>query len=177
MKIKTRKIKENDWHDIMLIQQEAYKDEYAEDYEVLYRKVALSPDTCFVAIDEKNNISGCLITHLYPSGKTAPLNEVLDTIPNESDCLYIHDLAISQKNRGQGIANTLLNTLQTVLQEKNINDLSLVAIDGAHLFWQKIGFLEEEHYSAEAFKAEYGEEARLMKATKDKFMKNSFEAL
>jgi predicted N-acetyltransferase YhbS len=81
-------------------------------------------------------VIGYLIAFPYTLGEACVLNT--DYVPVKNpDCLYIHDLCISERFRRLGIGTLLA---KDILKSKWEN-YSLVAVLGAAKFWAELGFV------------------------------------
>ncbi len=87
-----------------------------------------NPDTCFVAVDEKN-IVGVII------------------VGNDGRRGYIYHTAVNPQYRNQGIASKLVDTAMQALKQCGINKVALVVFDrneNGNQFWQNRGFTVRE---------------------------------
>ena len=79
--------------------------------------------------------------------------------PAGEDCLYIHDVVVSPKAQGAGIARRFLAQLETLARKNRRKQISLVAVQGADRFWAR------HHFQPRASTkdlSEYGEQAVYM---------------
>jgi predicted N-acetyltransferase YhbS len=134
-----RTIDESVWTGILRVQEEAYADVFPESLEVLKSKWHTSPSTCFVYVDNNGELLGYLLSHPWPSSSAPKLHEEI-TFHAASDNLYLHDLAVSDKARGKGAAQQLVNALLQSAHTLGHKTISLVAVQGAGKFWSKYGF-------------------------------------
>lgn len=133
-----RSMKQSDLADVCQIAAICHPD-FPEDDAVLHEKLTLSPDTCFVWSVGKT-VNGYLLTHPYTLGNIPPLNELLGTLPSKSDTLFIHDLAILPNARQTGVGAKAVQAVLSCAKDKQLQTLSLVAVNGSLPFWQKQGF-------------------------------------
>lgn len=117
--------------------------DFPEDDAVFNEKYTLSPDTCFILEKEKSPL-GYIIAHPFKIGFVPPLNRFLGHLPEESDTLYIHDLAILPLVRAGGSGKKAVELMLRVAEDKKLETLSLVAVNGSAPFWQKNGFKQVE---------------------------------
>lgn len=134
-----RAIDEAAWPGVLCVQQESYTDVFPESIEVLKSKWHTSPDTCFVYADKHGEVLGYLLSHPWPSHCAPKLHEEI-TFHDPSDNLYLHDLAVSNKARGKGVSQKLVNSLLQAAHTLGYKTISLVAVQGAGKFWSKYGF-------------------------------------
>lgn len=73
-----------------------------------------------------------------------------------SDC-YIQDVAVRKELRGEGIGKALVKELLTLLQEKNIDWIGLIATPGNAEFYRKLGFEIMQNHTPMRFALEKSE--------------------
>lgn len=151
------------WSQIEQIQEVAYRDGLAEDIDILKIKADVSPETCFVCLDDDEQVLGYVLAHPWESDHPPCINqdisdreEVVST--EDASTLYIHDLAISPEARGEGVAQALIENLLEQAQSLDINKVSLVAVQGMSGFWSKYGFKSIKSNSTKS----YGDDAQFM---------------
>ncbi|MCF6440606.1 GNAT family N-acetyltransferase [Pseudoalteromonas luteoviolacea] len=142
----------------MAIQNSSYHELDAENLEVLRSKYEISPDTCFVCLANNGAVLGYLLSHPWSGISPPKLFEPLNA-PENSDHLYLHDLAISPDLKEQGLGRSLVLKLFEVARLKGICRISLVAVQGADSFWSRVGFYEVAGVNV---CSSYGENAVLM---------------
>ncbi|WP_157945997.1 GNAT family N-acetyltransferase [Vibrio gangliei] len=156
-------IPEQAWPQIEQIQDVAYRDGLAEDIDILKIKADVSPETCFVCMDEEQQVLGYVLAHPWESDQPPCINQDISdseevVSPEDASTLYIHDLAISPKARGVGVAQALIENLLDQAQAFNIDTVSLVAVQGMAGFWSKYGFKSMKSNSTDS----YGDDAQFM---------------
>lgn len=137
--MKIQKIENDHWHSILDIQDQAYQDLGAEDLDVLKSKHSLSPDTCFVCLSENTQLLGYLLAHPWSRREAPKLFEPLSSA-EESDCLFLHDMAVRSVSKGQGVGRAMLRELIEVAKQKEFKYISLVAVQKADSFWLLFDF-------------------------------------
>ena len=133
------RIGENNWSGILEIQDLAYAEFGSEALHVLKSKQSIAPETCFVCVSNQGDTLGYLLAHPWNGSKPPKLHEPLLNIEN-SDCLYLHDLAVSPHYKGQGIGRSMIAKLINVAKLMGFKRTKLVAIQGADSFWSLFGF-------------------------------------
>ncbi|WP_017026244.1 GNAT family N-acetyltransferase [Vibrio rumoiensis] len=156
-------IPEQVWPQIEQIQEVAYRDGLAEDIDILKIKADVSPETCFVCMDEDDQVLGYVLAHPWESDVPPCINQDIserDEVVSMEDAstLYIHDLAINPDARGAGIAQALIENVITHAEDFNIDKISLVAVQGMASFWGKYGFKSIQSNSTDS----YGDDAQFM---------------
>lgn len=135
---------------------------FPEDRAVMENRLALFPDGCFVA--ERNSLAlGYAIAHPSVIGGPAPLNTVLAQLPSGADCLFLHDIALSEAARGSGLGRSFVPCLIDVARRHGFDCLGLVSVNNSLGFWQTQGFTiltPDEKLAAKL--ATYGADAAYM---------------
>jgi len=139
--MKIRHIQENDWAAIIAIENAAYTDIAPESMETLRSRVLLSPETCFVAVNDDDEVLGCCFAHRWIPNAAPALHEVLQALP-ESKNLYLHDLAVAPLAQGTGVAGLLCRELLARAGQKRFLSITLVSVQNSSGFWKKFGFVE-----------------------------------
>ena len=124
---------------MLALQTVCFPDLEPESENSLKAKLLASPKTCFVA-EFQNQLMGYLITHPWNSNLPPPLNAPNCVIPDDSDCLYIHDLSVHPDARGTGTSQVLLNEFFKCLDMSQFNLSALIAVQNSYGFWEKHGY-------------------------------------
>ncbi|MEZ8881765.1 MULTISPECIES: GNAT family N-acetyltransferase [Vibrio] len=136
-----REIERRDWDFILKIQRDSYGFEFEEPRVSLESKVFFSEKTCFV-IEMGKVICGYIIALPYPKNSYPALNSI-EYEPHKSNNIHIHDLALSPEKRGLGLASILFRFFEKKSKDFNFSSISLVAVNGASEFWNKMNFKKE----------------------------------
>lgn len=154
-----RAITTADWPAIMQIQQQSYPAMLHESLAVLQSKQQLAPSSCRVFANN-NGVHAYCFAHPGCAGEPAPLNETTaTTLLANANTLYIHDIAVAPAARGQQLAQLALRQLVSIAEQQQLASLSLVAVNGAANYWQRLGFVP--YPIAKSLRA-YGESATYM---------------
>ena len=145
------------WDEILQLQAEVYLDGLAEEREVLKNKWELSPDYCFVYM-QQGKINSYLLSHSWCSDTPPKLFEILPNNTNGST-LFIHDLAVSNRAKGGGVGKLMVERLLGISKERQFKKLLLVSVQDSVKFWSKMGFKEVEQHNVNS---SYGSDAKLM---------------
>lgn len=135
-------MKQSDLADVCRIASLCHPD-FPEEDAVLEEKFRLSPSSCFILSDNESSsrsVYGYCLAHPYKMNSIPALDQLLHKLPEKCDTLYIHDLALLPEAQGGGNGKKAVELLVAVAERENFDKLSLVAVHGSQLFWQKNGF-------------------------------------
>ena len=152
-----RPITEADWPAIQALQAETYYALEPESEAVLRSKQRLGPESCLVATSGDTLLGYCL-AHPWRKQTPASLYHCYSQ-PSGHETLYIHDMVVSAKARGRGIARAFLRHLEQLARDKAQQEMSLVAVQGADGYWARVGFKPRAPGKS---LAQYGEDAVYM---------------
>ena len=139
--IKTDKIKNQDWPEIMKIQVSCYEDAIApEPLEVLKSKWEVSKETCCV-LKLRDRIIGYSLALPYPKFRFPSLIKP-ETEKFDSDNLCYHDISIKKEFSKKGYSRYLLRQIVSTAISNNFKTISIVSIGKAVLFNKKLGLTE-----------------------------------
>lgn len=149
----------NDSHcnDILRLQNEAYFAFEPESLATLQQKWHLSPDTCFVYIQEHRPVA-YLLAHGWSGDLLPKLDQSIEG-DKGGDYLFLHDLVVSKQCGGMGIGAAMVGHLLEVAVQKGFQQVKLVAVQGSSSFWSRMGFIPDTGVSVSA---EYGDNAIAM---------------
>lgn len=126
---------------------------------VFEERIRLSPDGCFVLADGAR-VLGYMLSHRWKRAAPPDLDTLLDSIPADADCWYVHDIALLPAARGSGAARTIAARLEERARAAGLRAMALVAVGDAAPLWRKLGYAEA-HLPAGKL-ARYGEGAAYM---------------
>jgi GNAT superfamily N-acetyltransferase len=112
--------------------------DHPERPEVFANRLALFPAGCLMAAD---GIGYCL-AHPGRLGRAPALDTVLDRLPVDADCLYLHDLALLPLGRGHGLGRAAVAELVRVARAAGLPRVALTAVGDSPAFWRAQGFAE-----------------------------------
>ncbi|WP_127023380.1 GNAT family N-acetyltransferase [Rheinheimera mangrovi] len=132
---------------LMQVQQNCYSEELVESAAVMSERVSAFTQTCWgYFVDQQ--MAGYLLAYPSVLGSITPLAAPFPQYQN-TNCLYLHDMAISSDFRGQALAPALLANASTEAKKLGLEALALVAVQGAEGYWAKQGFVKVREISAE----------------------------
>ncbi|OAF19932.1 GNAT family N-acetyltransferase [Bradyrhizobium neotropicale] len=107
--------------------------------EVLAEKMRLCPDGCLV-LATKGEIAGYGLAHPWMQYQIPPLDGVLEKLPGDANCLYVHDVAMLPAYRGGGAARAYVAAIESLARTTGITTLALVSVYGTRSTWKRLGF-------------------------------------
>jgi ribosomal protein S18 acetylase RimI-like enzyme len=130
--------------------------------EVFAEKMQLYPDGCRVLVAD-DTIAGYGLTHPWKLHQIPPLDRLLERLPQDADCLYVHDVAVLPEFRG-GVAREYVGGIAQLARASGIMALALVSVYATRPLWQHLGFGPVTADAALRAKlASYGEGATYMR--------------
>jgi GNAT superfamily N-acetyltransferase len=156
--MRIRNIAEPDWPEILRIQSEAHLPAVLETEQVLRSKQEISPATCFVCIGKGQDILAYCLAHPFAQNSIPRLGAAAAETPAVAN-LFVHDLAVQNSSQSQGVATKLFFHLKECAAQRGFSSLSLVSLQHADIFWQKMGLQKVKDIDAGS---SYGEGASFM---------------
>lgn len=133
-----------------------------ERVEVFAEKMQLYPDGCRVLVAD-DTIAGYGLTHPWKLHQIPPLDRLLERLPQDADCLYVHDVAVLPDRRG-GVAREYVGGIAQLARASGFMALALVSVYATRPLWQHLGFGPVTADAALRAKlASYGEGATYMR--------------
>lgn len=109
-----------------------------ESREVFAEKMRLCPSGCRVLIAE-DAIAGYGLSHPWMQQRIPPLNGLLARLPDDADCLYVHDVAVLSEFRG-GVLRAYIAEIEQLARGSGIATLALVSVYATRPMWHRLGF-------------------------------------
>ena len=106
--------------------------------EVFMEKMQLYPSGCCVLVTG-DAIAGYGIAHPWTQHNIPPLDGFLEQLPQDADCLYIHDVAVLPDFRG-GVARDYVAVIEQLARASGIATLALVSVYTTRPLWERLGF-------------------------------------
>ncbi|KAF0814089.1 hypothetical protein IGB42_00986 [Andreprevotia sp. IGB-42] len=153
--ITIRALDHNDLDAVCAIQTACYPAGFHESRAVFARKLAVSPDSHWLA-EHRGEPIGYFLTHPWAGDAPPDLDHELAGLPAAPDCHFLHDLALHPVARGKGLAPRLIEAALQWGAQQGYARTMLVAVQGSVPFWQRWGF------KPVAAAAAYGKDAALM---------------
>lgn len=122
------------------LQTECYGPEMQEDEATIRARFLLAPDSAWVAEDE-GGVCAYLVGYPSAVGKVTPLNGLFDVVP-DSDTLYLHDLSVANRCKGQGVGKALVQFACRQAEAGGFVCSVLVSVQGSKPFWERLGYSE-----------------------------------
>lgn len=115
----------------------------------------------FCVAEEKGAVRGYMISHPWRRCAPPVLDTVLEGMPKDANCYYIHDLSLLPEARGRGASRLLIDAARRQACDMGLPVIGLTAVGGSSVFWKRHGFRPAETAAAEVL-AGYGGEAVYM---------------
>ena len=148
---------------VLQVQAECFEPVTRESPQSFLAKLAASPSTCFVAV-RGSDVVGYLVAVPADSRSPPALNGDSFEIPREPDCLYLHDLSVTPRARGTGVAEALIEAFLSRLKQLGFTQARLTAVNDSADYWARHGFeVATPSATARDQVATYGEGARYMR--------------
>lgn len=134
-----RPASEHDLPSIIRIQSECYSGPFIESADSFAAKLAARSHFSFMAM-QGNQPVAYVVAMPWLCGDVPKLNGLAYDIPQNSDAVYIHDIAVSPVARNSGVARQLLETVLKAAESQGYKQAFLVVIHGAAPYWGRYGF-------------------------------------
>lgn len=109
-----------------------------ESPEVFAEKMRLYPDGCRVLV-AGDAIAGYGLSHPWKLHRIPPLDGLLARLPDDADCLYVHDVAVLPDFRG-GVLRSYIADVAQLARAAGIATLALVSVYATRPLWERLGF-------------------------------------
>jgi GNAT superfamily N-acetyltransferase len=134
-----RPLTPDDIAELHRLEAEAYIAELHESDEAFLQLIELFPEGavgCFDAL----GLCGYAFGTPTMAGTTLPLRSPLESIPEDADTFYIHDVAVAERCRGRGVGRLLAEKLLELARARGFRRSELVSVQGSAPFWKQVGF-------------------------------------
>ena len=129
---------ERDLDAVLAVQAECYGPAMNESRETVFARLRAFSHTAWMAQGEQG---ACAYLVAYESrvGRVTPLGGVFQR--SESvDSLYLHDLAVSPRLKGQGVGRRLVEHALQQARQAGLPYSSLVSVQDSQAFWGSFGY-------------------------------------
>ncbi|MFY9290730.1 MAG: GNAT family N-acetyltransferase [Methylorubrum rhodinum] len=130
---------------------------------VLAEKRDLWPAACLKLVRE-GQIVGYGLAHPWALRDVPPLDAFLTALPPSPTCLYVHDVAILPRARGQQAAARYVAILTAQARALKVAHLACVSVYGTVGLWSGLGFEADDDPGLREKLSSYGDGARYMTA-------------
>ncbi|MFC4932779.1 GNAT family N-acetyltransferase [Massilia sp. GCM10023247] len=133
-----RPLSHDDLEAVLRVQAECYGPAMQEPAAVIRARLAAAGDTAFAAV-----AGGALLGYLFAYrsllGSVTPLGAAYAPA-GAPDTLYLHDLAVSPRAAGQGLARRLAQHAAQLARREALPWCALVSVQDSQRFWEKLGY-------------------------------------
>ncbi len=136
--MKIRLLQPADVPAVLRVQAQGYSPIMQEPEEVVRARLRIAPDTAWVA-EDNGGVCAYLMAYRSIVGKVTPLGGLFE-VPPKPDCLYLHDLAVDPRCRGQGVGPALVRAACQWAEEQGLTHCALVSVQGSEHFWGRLGY-------------------------------------
>ncbi len=133
-----------------------------EGRDIFANRLAIYPAGCFVLAGGSAAPVGYLIAYPWTRGDAPPLNSSIVGLPQQSDAMYLHDLALHPQVRGGGHPRAIIDLVVALCRKDGWPIITLVAVNDAARFWERHGFYVIDTEMMRPKLASYGADARYM---------------
>lgn len=137
---------------------------FPERLEVIAEKFALFSEGFRRLVDRQGRMAGYAIGYPWRLWSIGPLDTFIGALPDQADCIYVHDVALLPEARGQSLPGLYLNALRRIAVQRGYRHLSLLSVYGTVPAWERYGFTVASRAEVDAAIAPYGHDARYMVA-------------
>ncbi|USA38558.1 GNAT family N-acetyltransferase [Pelagerythrobacter marinus] len=150
----------------LAIQARIYPPALVESEAVFRDRIALPGGFCLAA-RIAGRLAGYLLAYRWRAGSPPPIGALAGGAPADGgalrEVLFIHDLAVDPAGRGLRLGTRMVERALAAAADAGLREAQLVAVEGAHRYWQRMGFTQPEPTGALRAKlASYGPQARWM---------------
>ncbi|RCS23724.1 GNAT family N-acetyltransferase [Phyllobacterium salinisoli] len=138
--------------------------DFFEDDAVYIERLKLYPAGCFV-LEGTGGLIGYGVSHPWRRYRIPALNTLLGLLPDGADTYYLHDIALLPEARSGGFAGRIVTLMAEQAMCDGFGSMSLVAVNGSAVFWQKQGFSIVEAPELGEKLLSYSGDARFMMRT------------
>lgn len=123
---------------VLRVQAECYGPDMQEPAEVIRARLTAAGDTAFVA-----SAGGVVLAYLFAYrstlGSVTPLGACYAPAP-APDTLYLHDMAVTPRAAGQGLARRLAAHAGALARREGLAWCALVSVQDSQAFWERLGY-------------------------------------
>ena len=133
-------MQESDIAAVLRVQSECYGISMNESEQTLRSRLAVAPDSSWLA-EDAHGVPAYLVAYRSMLGKVTALGGLFG-IAAQVDCLYLHDLAVCQRAKGQGLGPWLVRHAWKMALAEGLQHSALVSVQDTQSFWRKLGYAD-----------------------------------
>lgn len=134
-------IAQKDLDFVIEIQRCSYTPNYHERKNVFQNRINLFRHGCKMAFLDDYPIA-YLFSHPWRMDfPLVALDTLITRLPDDPDCLYIHDISVHPNFRGRGIGKQMVTEAKNISRKLNLKYMILVAVQDSEKFWEQSGFV------------------------------------
>ncbi len=139
MSVVVRPLALSDLAELLAVQLACYGEGFVESGEVFARRLA-SPANCSLVLEQGGTVCAYLAAYRSVRGKVTPMHGDFEAVA-QPDTLYLHDMAVSPANTGQGLARMLLRPLWAQAASHGLQHSALVSVQDSQAYWERQGYV------------------------------------
>ncbi|HSD37165.1 MAG TPA: GNAT family N-acetyltransferase [Rhodocyclaceae bacterium] len=133
-----RLMAQDDIPTVLALQAECYGIGMNESEAIFRSRLIAAPDSAWLAADTQGPLA-YLVAYRSRLGKLTLLGGAFAPAP-VPDCLYLHDLAVSPRAQGSGMARRLVEHAWTLAIGDGLSYSALVSVQDSQRFWRALGY-------------------------------------
>jgi predicted N-acetyltransferase YhbS len=155
-----RPMQPTDLAEVLRIQAACFTELQPESEVSLAAKLRAAPAHCWAAAAPGGSLAAYLFALPWLAESPPTLDASDCVLPEQPDCLYLHDLSVDPQARGSGLAQALVQRFLDGLAASGLDRACLIAVQNSAGFWGRWGFGPAAQTPALRVKlASYGAEA------------------
>ncbi|WP_428503785.1 GNAT family N-acetyltransferase [Roseateles sp.] len=156
-----RPMQPTDLAEVLRIQAACFTELLPESEASLAAKLQAAPSHCWVvAATAEPALAAYLFALPWRAESPPALDAAECRLPEQPDCLYLHDLSVDPQARGRGLAQALVQRFLDGLAASGLDRACLIAVQNSAEFWGRWGFQPAPQTPALRVKlASYGPQA------------------
>lgn len=141
--LEVRHMQAEDLPAVLQLQEAAYPGTLLERDAFFLNRLALSPQTCWVAKEDCDALLlGYLVAYPWGDGLPPELDVPLLRLPEPAACWFLHDCAVHPQAQGRGVGRRLYEIASAHALKQGWRETRLVALAQAAAYWRSLGYAD-----------------------------------
>jgi len=142
--ISIQAITTDDLPHVMALQEECFHADLLEPQSLFEEMLTHSPKTHFIAFEGSAPLGYCFGHPCLAARRDFETG--CGELSGNEDAYFLHDLCVSPKARGKGVAKMLFEAQVNAAKSKGFADMLGISVQNSSAFWEKLGFAMIEPY-------------------------------